>query len=182
MTTNNVTAPEAIDGMIDMLGLLANDCNRPARTEVCAARAALERALILSLDWVDMIDDDRRCEALDTVLSEIPVCVELSDATIDAAKVEENEHDGEWARVTLGTTEAPDLTAMMNAVANLERATYLAPSQKPAIDLLLGLPQRTDEEMLRDQEREAAPPPVPPVAPAGTDQQAQDTTSVQEQP
>lgn len=104
MTTNNVTAPEAIDGMIDMLGLLANDCNRPARTEVCAARAALERALILSLDWVDMIDDDRRCEALDTVLSEIPVCVELSDATIDAAKVEENEHDGEWARVTLGTT------------------------------------------------------------------------------
>jgi len=82
--------------------------------------------------------------------------------------------------ITLGTTESPDLTAMMNAVANLERATYLAPSQKPAIDLLLGLPQRTADEMLRDQEREAAPSPVPPVAPAGTDQQAQDTTSVQE--
>lgn len=104
MTTNNVTAPEAIDGFIDALGLITDQCNREARTEVCAARAALERALILSLDWVDMIDDDRRCDALDTAIEEVPECVEVPDSVVDAARVEENEHDGDWARVTLGTT------------------------------------------------------------------------------
>lgn len=102
--TNQPTAADAIDGMIDALGLLTDNLNREARTEVCQARAALERALILSLDWIDMVDDDRRCEALDTAIEEAPECVELPDAVVDAAKVEENDTDGDWARVTLGTT------------------------------------------------------------------------------
>jgi hypothetical protein len=45
--------------------------------------------------------------------------------------------------LTLGTTEAPDLSALMLAVASLEKAAWFTPSQKPEVDLLLNLPQRT---------------------------------------
>jgi hypothetical protein len=67
--------------------------------------------------------------------------------------------------VGLGTVEEEDVTPRMNAVANLERATYIAPSQRPAIDVMLGLPQRTPEETARETERASQPPPPAPVTP-----------------
>lgn len=66
--------------------------------------------------------------------------------------------------VSLGTVEEEDVTPRMTAVAGLERAGYLAPSQRPAIDVLLGLPERTPEETARETERASQPPPAP-VAP-----------------
>lgn len=68
--------------------------------------------------------------------------------------------------VTLGITEAEDVTALMTAIAGLQRVNYLDPSQFPAIDTRLNLPQRTPEELTRRQERAAAPPPAPVVTPA----------------
>lgn len=67
--------------------------------------------------------------------------------------------------VSLGTVEEEDVTPRMTAVAALERAGYLAPSQRPAIDVALGLPKRTPEETARETERANQPPPAP-AAPA----------------
>lgn len=68
-------------------------------------------------------------------------------------------------RVTLGTVEEEDVTPRMAAVAQLERAGYLAPSQRPQVDVMLGLPQRTPEETAREAERAAQPPPTPQAPP-----------------
>lgn len=66
--------------------------------------------------------------------------------------------------VSLGTIEEEDVTPRMTAVAALERSGYLAPSQRPAIDVMLGLPERTPEETAAETERANQPPP-PPAAP-----------------
>lgn len=68
--------------------------------------------------------------------------------------------------VTLGTTEAPDLSATMLGIAALEKAGWFTPSQKPAVDLILNIPQRTAEESALETERFTAPP-VAPTAPGG---------------
>lgn len=67
--------------------------------------------------------------------------------------------------LALGQTEQEDVIPLMNAVAQLERAGYIQPSQYPAIDARLGLPPRTPEEQQRQAERAAVPPvqaPPPP--------------------
>jgi hypothetical protein len=61
---------------------------------------------------------------------------------------------------SLGVTEQRDLPAMMNAVANLQRAGYLHDSQYQGIDEDLNLPAR-------DLTAEPAPVPAPEPAPAG---------------
>lgn len=48
--------------------------------------------------------------------------------------------------VSLGETEQRDVTQLMTAVAALERVKWFTPSQRPQIDQLLNLPQRTPEE------------------------------------
>jgi phage gp29-like protein len=63
--------------------------------------------------------------------------------------------------VHLAKTEQQDFATDANAVAQLERAGYLAPSQKPQIDARLGLPVRTPEETVLEAERHAAPPVTP---------------------
>jgi hypothetical protein len=78
--------------------------------------------------------------------------------------------------VSLGSTEQPDVAATMTAVAQLERAGYLTPSQKPAIDLLLNLPQRDPTETAIEVERFSAPPAPPPIAPNAPPGGAQDAT------
>lgn len=60
---------------------------------------------------------------------------------------------------SLGTTEEQDKTALMNAVANLQRAGYPHPSQYPAIDQMLGLPVR---DMTQDADAEPEPEPAGP--------------------
>lgn len=70
--------------------------------------------------------------------------------------------------VTLGSTEQPDMAATMTAVAQLERAAWFTPSQKPAVDLLLGLPQRSADETAVETERFMAPPTPPPALVPGT--------------
>jgi hypothetical protein len=78
--------------------------------------------------------------------------------------------------LTLGTTEAPDLSALMLAVASLEKAAWFTPSQKPEVDLLLNLPQRTQQETDLETERFTAPP-VSPTLPTGAPGGPQDATS-----
>lgn len=68
---------------------------------------------------------------------------------------------------TLGAVEEEDRTPRMNAVAALERAGWFTPSQRPEVDRLLGLPQRTPEETALETERHQAPPVAPAVAPPG---------------
>lgn len=63
--------------------------------------------------------------------------------------------------VNLGSVEEEDVTPRMTAVAALERAGYLAASQRPAIDVALGLPERTPEETVAETERANQPPPAP---------------------
>lgn len=72
--------------------------------------------------------------------------------------------------VSLGSVEEEDVTPRMTAVAALDRAGYLAPSQRPGIDVMLGLPERTPEETARETERASQPPPAP--APAAQPGQA----------
>lgn len=61
-------------------------------------------------------------------------------------------------QVSLGTTERQDLAQVMTAVAQLQRAGYLHPSQHPAIDRLISLPVR---DLSRD-DSEAQLQPVDP--------------------
>lgn len=68
---------------------------------------------------------------------------------------------------TLGAVEEEDRTPRMNAVAALERAGWFTPSQRPEVDRLMGLPQRTPEETALETERHQAPPVAPVVAPPG---------------
>lgn len=77
--------------------------------------------------------------------------------------------------LTLGTTEQPDVSAMMTATAQLEKAGWFTPSQRPIVDLLLGLPQRTPEETALEVERFTAPP-VAPAPPTGAPGGPQDAT------
>lgn len=49
--------------------------------------------------------------------------------------------------VNLGETEQQDVTPLMLAVAALERVGWFTDSQRPAVDSLLNLPQRTPEEL-----------------------------------
>lgn len=44
---------------------------------------------------------------------------------------------------TLGEVEQQDVTNLMNAIANLERAGYIADEQRPAIDVQIGFPPRS---------------------------------------
>lgn len=76
--------------------------------------------------------------------------------------------------VSLGTVEEEDVTPRLNAVAQLTRADYFDPSQLPALDAMLGLPERTPEEVARRQERANQPPPAPGTPPAAADQQQQE--------
>lgn len=64
-------------------------------------------------------------------------------------------------QTALGSVEEEDKTGQWNAVAALNRASYLAPSQKQALDALIGLPRRTPEEVAREEERASQPPPAP---------------------
>lgn len=73
--------------------------------------------------------------------------------------------------VGLGSVEEEDLTPRMAAVAALERAGWFAPSQKPQVDALLGLPVRLPAETAQEAERAAQPPPTP--APGGPGQPGQ---------
>lgn len=68
--------------------------------------------------------------------------------------------------VSLGSVEEEDVTPRMTAVAALERAGYLAPSQRPAIDVALGLPERLPAETATETERASQPPPATGAAPA----------------
>lgn len=88
---------------------------------------------------------------------------------------------GEAARaltplVTLGSVEEEDMTPRWNAAAALNRASYLTPSQKAALDPQIGLPQRTPEEVARETEQAQQPPPVAPPGnqPPGNDPNAGD--------
>jgi hypothetical protein len=67
--------------------------------------------------------------------------------------------------IGLGTVEEEDVTPRMNAVAAMERAKWFTPSQKPVVDVMLGLPARDPAETALEQERFAAPPVVPEAAP-----------------
>jgi len=68
--------------------------------------------------------------------------------------------------VSLGGVEEEDLTPRMNAVANLQRAGWFTPSQKPQVDGALGLPAREPSETAVERERFTAPPqPADPSAP-----------------
>lgn len=83
-------------------------------------------------------------------------------------------------KVTLGVVEATDMPNLMRSIAQLQASGYLAPSQRPNIDLLLNLPQRTPDEVEQESARAAAPPIMPPAPPAvlpasGADE-PQDTT------
>jgi hypothetical protein len=62
--------------------------------------------------------------------------------------------------VSLGSTEEVDRAPMINAIANLQRAAYLHPSQLPQIDDMLGLPVRdlTQDELLPDAQDAAGGP------------------------
>jgi hypothetical protein len=84
--------------------------------------------------------------------------------------------------LTLGTTEAPDLSALMLAVASLEKAGYLTPSQKPELDLTLNLPQRSQAETDLETERFTAPPvaPTPTTGASGGPQDAAQGTGNQD--
>lgn len=53
--------------------------------------------------------------------------------------------------VDLGEVEQQDMIALMNAVANLERAGFLADEQRPAIDVKLGLPVRSTADASRGE-------------------------------
>lgn len=50
-------------------------------------------------------------------------------------------------KVTLGETERQDVTRLMDAIARLQTSGYLAPSQYPTIDVMLGLAQREAAEV-----------------------------------
>jgi len=74
-------------------------------------------------------------------------------------------------RVTLGTTEQSDIVQMMNGIAALQTAGYIAPSQLPTLDGLLNFPPRLPEEvqLAEDVSKLAAQPkPAPVLAPPGT--------------
>jgi Protein of unknown function (DUF935) len=64
--------------------------------------------------------------------------------------------------VRLSAAEQQDRGVMMNAVAQLERAGWFTPSQKPAVDAQLGLPIRTPDEQTIESDRYKAPPIAPP--------------------
>lgn len=68
-------------------------------------------------------------------------------------------------KVTLGVVEAADMPNLMRSVAQLQASGYLAPSQRPSIDLLLNLPQRTADEVAQESARAASAPATP--APVG---------------
>lgn len=57
-------------------------------------------------------------------------------------------------RVSLGETEKQDMTALATAIAKLETAGYIVPSQRLYLDTLLGWPQRTPEEVEDERSRE----------------------------
>lgn len=60
--------------------------------------------------------------------------------------------------VSLGYTAQTDMAAMMTAVAQLARSSYLHPSQYAALDALMGLPPRDTTD---DEEQPQAPPMEP---------------------
>jgi phage gp29-like protein len=64
--------------------------------------------------------------------------------------------------VGLGEVEEEDVTPRWTAVAALQTAGYLTPSQKPQLDTDIGLPQRLPAETKAEQERASQPtPPAP---------------------
>ena len=65
--------------------------------------------------------------------------------------------------VALGSVEEEDMTPRWTAVAALERAGFIDPSQYGPLDAQLGLPPRSPEDIARRQERASQPPPVAPV-------------------
>lgn len=75
-------------------------------------------------------------------------------------------------RAQLGDTEGHDFAPVATAVAALERAGYLHPSQYPGVDEMLSLPARDPESITAAIERKNAPPPAPP--PAGAPGNPQD--------
>ena len=82
-------------------------------------------------------------------------------------------------KASLGEVEQQDMTAMLTAVAQLERAGWFEDDQRPAVDVKLGLPQR--KQVTRDP-KPTNPPTNPPTnAPAndtGKDDQGDDDASV----
>lgn len=64
--------------------------------------------------------------------------------------------------VSLGSTEQPDMTAMITALATANRYGLLAPSQMTTVDGKIGLPQRSPEEVQALTDKLLAPPPPPP--------------------
>lgn len=70
-------------------------------------------------------------------------------------------------RVAVGGVEEEDRTPAWTAIAALERAGYLDPSQYAALDAAAGLPVRSPEDVAARRARRAAPPPATPVAAPG---------------
>lgn len=63
-------------------------------------------------------------------------------------------------RVAVGGVEEEDKTPAWTAVASLERAGYIDPSQYQALDADIGLPPRTPEDVEARKKRKNAPPPT----------------------
>jgi hypothetical protein len=64
--------------------------------------------------------------------------------------------------VSLGVTEAPDLAAMMNAVANLFKSGFFSKSQITNLDELLNLTARLPQELEELEVKPAVPTPNTP--------------------
>jgi hypothetical protein len=75
--------------------------------------------------------------------------------------------------VSLGVTEAPDLAAMMNAVASLFKAGFFSKSQITALDELLNLTARLPQELEELEVKPAKPEPNTPSTPGETRQGGQ---------
>jgi len=69
--------------------------------------------------------------------------------------------------VSLGSTEQPDMTAMITALAAANHYGLLAPSQMTTVDGLMGLPPREPAEVQALTDKLLAPPPPAPTAPPG---------------
>lgn len=73
--------------------------------------------------------------------------------------------EGLTPNISLGDVGPQDMAQMMMAVAALEKAGYIAPSQRAQLDAVMGIPVRTQDET-DAQTEQFLNPPVPP--PTGT--------------
>lgn len=97
----------------------------------------------------------------DLVLYYRTLVEEMIEGDLLTPIVEAN-YGSEWLQwlpnVSLGDVESQDLAAMWAAVASLEKAGYLTPSQRRALDAIVSLPVRSEEETAIEAEAHAMGP------------------------